>query len=164
MPNWWPFKQKDDPQTLYAAAKETIWSEFDAQQARGVSRQAVLQQIEQQTAVLMDQQAQTPDVRAKLQVLEDYDAILRPQVMQNLSQGKAHEIAGRVDEAVVCFETAVTDQVTTRFPFEHLRVIYVRRKEYAEALRICQAAVTNPHLSARDHEHFQKWIDKLTAV
>jgi hypothetical protein len=56
---------------------------------------------------------------------------------------------------------AVQDQVSTRFPYEHLRIIYRRNNYLDDALRVCQTAVENPFLSEQDRAHFQNWVEKL---
>jgi hypothetical protein len=70
-------------------------------------------------------------------------------------------MAGDVAGAIGYYETAVVDQVSSRFPYEHLRVIYRRQEKYEDARRICLAALDNPFLSDQDHEHFRTWAEKF---
>ncbi len=81
--------------------------------------------------------------------------------MQTLHMGRTLEMAGRVDEAIGYYETAVADQISTRFPYEHLRVIYWRQEAYADTLRVCKAAIDNPFLRSDDHAYFQIWVNRL---
>lgn len=165
MPNWWPFgkKEKVDADALFREAEAELRTELAQQQAAGVPRQALLLTLEKE-GVALEESPHTPEVKARLRALDLVYSELRPQVLGNLSTGKGHEMAGRVAEAVDCYETAVTDQVATRFPYEHLRIIYNRQSRYDDALRICTAALQNPHLSDSDRAHFQKWADRFGAA
>jgi hypothetical protein len=70
-------------------------------------------------------------------------------------------MAGQIEAACHHYEQAVRDQVATRFPYEHLRVIYRREKKIDEAQRVCLLATKNPFLSEKDHAHFHKWFEKF---
>lgn len=53
------------------------------------------------------------------------------------------EKLGRTDEAVELYELNVHDKVRALIPYERLLVIYVRRGDYDNAIRICQEAARN---------------------
>ncbi|MFO7539132.1 MAG: hypothetical protein R6X32_13910 [Chloroflexota bacterium] len=99
--------------------------------------------------------------KAKLRAYDLLYSDLHQALLYNLSEGKSREMAGDVAGAIGFYETAVTDQVSSRFPYEHLRVIYHRQKNYEDARRICLAALDNPFLSEQDHNHFRTWADKF---
>lgn len=163
MAKWWPFGQKKnevDEQALFRQAEGQLRAQIQRGQTEGVSGQALLAWL-QQEAELLAKEERTPASKAMLRAYDLLYEELQPQVMQAVSDGRAYEMAGQVAEAVRCYETAVSDQVATRFPFEHLRVIYIREKQYDEALRICQAAITNPFLSEKDQAHFANWAKRL---
>ena len=113
----------------------------------------------------LEQAPTTPESSAKLRAYDLLYSEIRPRMMESLNSGRAHEMAGRIPDAIKNYEDAVADQIPMRFPYEHLRVIYRRQEQYADALRVCQLAIANPYLSEKDHQHFQKWEAKFkTAV
>lgn len=169
MPTWWPFK-KDAPQSnlrqhedqAYQAALNALRQQVGSQLLGGQSKQAILKALLAQAEAL-ETGAASPEAKGQLRAYDQLHAELRSELLQNLQMGRALEMAGRVDEAIGFYETAVADQMSTRFPYEHLRVIYWRRESYADTLRICKAAVANPFLSSSDHAYFQGWADRLEA-
>jgi hypothetical protein len=162
MPSWLPFKKrsKADPEALYRTAAQELQEFYDSQTAAGLSRQAILQYIQMQLT-LLEQQAATPESKAQLRAYDGFYEQLEESIRFNLSAGKQHEVAGELDQAVAHYEMAVQDQVSTRFPYEHLRIIYRRNNYLEEAVRVCQTAVENPFLSQQDRVHFQRWVEKL---
>lgn len=164
MSGWWPFNKKKETQAVTSdglrAAEAALRQEIERGLANGRSRQALFSQIEQE-ALALEKEPPTAPNKARLYALDTLHAELKSQLMGNLSQGKALEMAGQVDEAVAFYETAVADQIASRFPYEHLRVIYVRRKQYAEARRVCQAAIANPFLDEKAQAHFRTWAERL---
>jgi tetratricopeptide (TPR) repeat protein len=163
MPKWWPF-QKDDSQAVetaaFKAAESTLRDQIKQQQAEGVSAQAILYFIESQSQAL-EQTEQTAEIKGKLRAFDLLFSELRPRLLDNLSSGKALEMAGQIEAACQHYEQAIKDQAATRFPYEHLRVIYRREGKLEDALRVCQAAAQNPFLSKSDHAHFHSWEQRL---
>lgn len=53
------------------------------------------------------------------------------------------ENAGRLDEAIQLYEANVTDGFQGVYPYERLRAIYMERKDYQNAIRVCEAAIAN---------------------
>ncbi|MEZ4593096.1 MAG: hypothetical protein R3D55_18435 [Chloroflexota bacterium] len=163
MPKWWPF-QKENPNAAENAAfdqaEANLRNQIKEQQAQGTSAQAILREIEAQTQAL-EKAEQTVDVKGKLRALDLVYSELHPRLLNNVSQGKVLEMAGQIAQACEYYEKAVQDQIATRFPYEHLRVIYRREGKFAQALRICQLATQNPFLSDKDRAHFQQWAEKL---
>lgn len=164
MTGWWPFNKKKETQAvtteMLRAAEAELRTEVAQGLANGRSRQSLFNQIEQE-ALALEKEPPTPQNKARLYALDTLHAELNRQLLDSLSQGKALEMAGQVDEAVGYYETAVADQIASRFPYEHLRVIYVRRKQYDEARRICQAALANPFLDEKAQAHFLTWAGRL---
>lgn len=168
MPKWWPFgKEKTsvvDEEALFLQHEAVLRRRFDEALANGHPRQQLLFQIEQESSKL-EQEAQVPEAKAKLRAYDLLYSEIRPRMMANLTNGKNHEMAGQIEEAVQSFHAAAKDHVPTRFPYEHLRVIYFRQQKLEKARQICKDALQNPYLSDKDHDHFKKWIAKLeTAV
>jgi tetratricopeptide (TPR) repeat protein len=164
MPKWWPFQQKEDSAAVenaaFAQAEADLRAHIKQQQAEGVSAQAILYFIESQSQKL-EKEEQTATVKGKLRAFDLLYSEIHPRLMDNLSTGKALEMAGQIAEACQHYEQAMRDQVSTRFPYEHLRVIYRREGKFEEALRVCRLAIENPFLSERDQVHFRQWAEKL---
>lgn len=59
-------------------------------------------------------------------------------IVDRNQRGQAHEKAGDIDAAITEYEANVTDQADTPHPYDRLRIIYARRKDYANAIRICE--------------------------
>lgn len=51
------------------------------------------------------------------------------------------EKSGKIDEAINLYEKNVADYADTPHPYNRLRVIYTKRKQYAEAIRVCKAYI-----------------------
>lgn len=164
MPKWWPFAPKENTHAAenaaFKTAESTLRNQIKQQQAEGVSAQAILYFIETQSQKL-EQAADTPEVKGQLRAFDLLYSELHPRLLENLSSGKALEMAGQIEAACAHYEQAVKDQVSTRFPYEHLRVIYRREGQLAEALRVCQLAGQNPFLNESDQTHFSGWAEKL---
>ena len=163
MSKWWPFKKtaQIDEEALYHQAAADLQALYDSQRAENMSRQAILKYIEMESKML-EAQPESPELKAKLRANDGFYDQLKEGMKFNLTAGRKHEMANELDQAVAHYEMAVEDQVSTRFPYEHLRIIY-RRNDYIEdALRICETAVANPFLNKDDHTHFQKWADRFT--
>ena len=162
MTKWWPFKKQTvDSEALFRETEATLRQQFESALANGTSRQALIHKIETESQQL-EQETPTPQIKATLRTYDLLYSELRPRMLGNLSAGKAHEMAGQVDEAIVAYEAAMLDEVPTRFPYEHLRVIYRRQGQFEDALRVCKTAVSNPFLSEKDHAHFQSWVEKFS--
>ncbi len=56
---------------------------------------------------------------------------------------QAHDLekAGHADEAIVLYEMNVSEGCRGAYPYERLRSIYTARHDYANAIRVCEAAV-----------------------
>lgn len=162
MPKWWPFKRKDEvnPEELFRQTEAELRERLAAAEKAGESRQALLVLLQTEAAAL-EAAGETAVNKAKLRAYDLLYSDLHQALLHNLGEGKAKEMAGDVAGAIGYYETAVADQVSSRFPYEHLRVIYRRQEKYDDARRVCLAAVANPFLSDRDHAHFRTWAEKL---
>lgn len=166
MPNWWPFKKQspvENPELAYRAAEIALRQEIESRLQTGMSRQSILHFIETESQVL-EKSATSMAEKARLRALDGVYGRIKNDLLSNLSEGKSYEMAGRLEEAITCYETAVSDQIATRFPYEHLRIIYRQRNQPDEALRVCRLAAQNPYLSPADHAHFQTWAQKLETI
>ena len=164
MPDWWPFKKKTEKAVRMQdirAAEAALRQQVAQQAAAGQSRQAIVKQLAAEMATL-ESQPPTPESRARLYALDKVYAEQHAALGENLQAGQALEMAGRVEEAIPFYETAVADQIASRLPYEHLRSIYLRRQQPDDARRICQAALDNPFLDEKNQAHFRTWVEKLS--
>ena len=61
-------------------------------------------------------------------------------VERNLT-GRAYEKESRIEEAIALYEQNVKDFADTPHPYERLRIIYTKQKNYDDAIRVCQAYI-----------------------
>lgn len=54
-------------------------------------------------------------------------------------QGRDLEKAGHLDDAIRLYEINVTQGFDGPFPYERLRIIYLKQKAYDRAIRVCEA-------------------------
>ena len=66
--------------------------------------------------------------------------LLDVMVDRNLN-GKTLEAACEVDKAIALYEENVLDLFDGDHPYNRLRVIYTKRKQFAEAIRVCRIFV-----------------------
>ena len=66
--------------------------------------------------------------------------LFRVMVDRNLT-GKSLESAGKVDEAIQLYEANVDEWFAGDHPYDRLRVIYTRRKQHSDAIRVCRQFV-----------------------
>jgi tetratricopeptide (TPR) repeat protein len=86
-------------------------------------------------------------------------------------KGKDFEGAGKLDKAIELYEANVADWFIGDYPYNRLRLIYSKRKQLDEAIRVCNAFVRmadtlfgqgskRGDLTAK-REKFTQWIEKL---
>jgi hypothetical protein len=74
-------------------------------------------------------------------LLREVEAQISGVMSERNVQARRFEHSGRTDEAVALWEANVADGFQGAEPYESLRVVYTTRKDYANAIRICEAAV-----------------------
>lgn len=100
----------------------------------------------------------------------EVDRVFNALYQQN-TRGIELEQAGRVDEAIKFYERSVADWFGGNHPYDRLRIIYTRREQYDDAIRVCRAFVQmaetlielgakRPDLKPK-REKFLEWIAKL---
>ena len=130
MPKWWPFKKSEsqqntsykDEETAYRQAVVALQRQIAEELHAGTSRQAILKTVQAESETLA-QASPTSETKGRLRAYDELYEGFRTEMMRNLQNGRALEMSGRVDEAIPFYETAVADQMSTRFPYEHLRII-----------------------------------------
>jgi hypothetical protein len=162
MSKWWPFKKEPqvDEDALFRVAAAELENLYDTQRSDGMSRQAILKYIEMQS-LMLENLPQTAETKATLRANDAFHEQLQQSIQFNLTAGRQHEMAGQLEQAVSHYEMALEDQVSTRFPYEHLRIIYRRNNYFEDALRVCAAAVQNPFLNEKERQHFQTWAERF---
>ena len=165
MAKWYSFgkNRATDDETLFLEQEAILRQRFEEAVAAGHPRQQLLFQIEQESSKL-EHGEDTAVNKAKLRVYDLLYGEIRSRMFSTLTDGKNYEMAGQTNEAIRCFQAAIQDQVPTRFPYEHLRVIYRQRQQEVQALEVCKMALQNPYLSEKDHDHFRTWISKLDLI
>lgn len=80
-------------------------------------------------------------------------------VSRNL-KGKGYEKSGKIAKAKELYEANVRDLFLGSHPYERLRIIYTRERQYANAIRICE---TYMKLLGSEEEinEYRKKIDLL---
>lgn len=78
-------------------------------------------------------------------------------------EGQELEKKGRVDEAINLYEANVADRVDTPFPYDRLRIIYTKRKDYQNAIRACEAHLetSRKYYPESDTSKLEEQIAKL---
>ena len=99
------------------------------------------------------------------------DEIANRHLMRN-GLGRQAEDEGDVDAAIAYHERNVAEMTGGSLPYERLRIIYRRRKQYDDAIRVCQRFVEmadrliemgSPRSNLqKKRQHFQDWIEKMT--
>lgn len=56
-------------------------------------------------------------------------------------KGQELEKQSKIDKAIALYESNIADFVDTPAPYDRLRVIYTKRKQYADAIRACEAFI-----------------------
>lgn len=73
----------------------------------------------------------------------DADARFSAMVDRNLT-GIDLERAGAIDRAIALYEANVAESFIGSHPYERLRIIYTKQRDYPNALRVCRAYLALP--------------------
>lgn len=156
----WPFKKKQkltpvNAQEL-AAARKHYDSLVNRQLKAGVPRQHIWNELI----------AMKPKGLANLTARSEAEhAIATIMVDRNL-RGKDLEKHGKINQAIPLYEANLTDRFDGTHPYERLRIIYTQRRDYRNAIRVCQAYIdleNQRQPNARHKPKFAAHIKKLTA-
>ena len=96
--------------------------------------------------------------------------LLDVMVDRNLN-GKTLETKGKVDKAIALYEENVLDLFDGNYPYDRLRVIYTKRNQLAEAIRVCKTFTRIVDKLMKEgsersdlnpkRDKFMSWIEKL---
>lgn len=157
----WPWKKKKQPlpgtsDEELAAARKHFQSIVDHELKRGVPRQVIWNQLmAMKLKGLADLRARSEAERAILTVMVD----------RNL-KGKDLEKQGKVDQAIPLYEANLVDHFIGTHPYERLRIIYTKRQDYQNAIRVCEtrlAIETERHANQATRRTIIEQIEKLRA-
>ena len=119
---------------------------------------------------LLDWENRKPSFEEKEASMKVASHLLDVMVDRNLN-GKALEAAGEVDEAMTLYEENVSDLFEGDHPYDRLRVIYTKRKQFAQAIRVCRTFVKIADMLVEEgsrrgdlkpkRDKFMSWIEKL---
>lgn len=72
------------------------------------------------------------------------------------------EKAGDIEEAIFLYEVSVADAFIGSHPYDRLRILYTRAKQYDEAIRVCRAYLALPDRpNGQNKPRFAEWVEKL---
>jgi tetratricopeptide (TPR) repeat protein len=143
----WPFskpKKKSKAQILNWAQE---------QMEKGISRQDICTQL-----LNIDRSKMSvEEMQAYSEAEHDLFGVM---VNRNLL-GESLEKEGRTDEAINLYEQNVMDKFIGTHPYERLRIVYTKRKDFENAIRICQAYIKLPHQNNGKKTKFEDYLKKL---
>lgn len=111
---------------------------------------------------LMDMQSETNDVK-EMQVLASVADALEGTIVDRNMKGMALEKQGEEDKAIALYEANVADRFDGSHPYNRLRILYKTRGNYMDAIRVCEAYITNSGQDQKLCESFRSEIGKLKA-
>lgn len=157
----WPWKKKTQPlpgsyEEELVAARKHFESLVNHELKRGVPRQVIWNQL---TAMKLKGLANLT-ARAEAE-----SAVAKVMVDRNL-KGKDLEKRGKIDQAIPLYEANLVDRFGGTHPYERLRIIYTKRQDYRNAIRVCQAYIdlaNQREVNARLKPKFAAHIKKLNA-
>lgn len=74
-------------------------------------------------------------------------------------RGQSLEKEGRIEEATQEYERLLEEEIDTPFTYRRLAIIYSKRKESEEELRVLQAAIKN--VPVENSKHYQWFAERL---
>ena len=135
----------------------------NGQIGHGVPRQVVWN-------YLLDRENRKLSFEEKEASMKVASRLLDIMVDRNLN-GKTLEAGGEVDKAIALYEENVSDLFDGSHPYDRLRVIYTKRKQFAEAIRVCRIFVNITDILIQEgsecsnlnptRDKFMSWIEKL---
>ena len=152
MPKWWPFGKKEKSFEQHMDELRE-WAELEM--AAGKTRQdicALLLKGNSQIFALNELQA-----RAALE-----KELFNVFVERNM-EGSKLEKSGNVDGAMALYLANVNDGFVGTHPYERLRIIYAKRKDFEKAAVICERFVVLPDVTKKKWAKYAEWAEKYRA-
>lgn len=66
---------------------------------------------------------------------------IEDKIVERNMKGQQLEKELRIDEAIKLYEKNIAEFADTPYPYERLRIIFTKRKQYDDAIRVCQAYI-----------------------
>ena len=132
-------------------AQILMWAQ--EQMKQGVSRQAICIQLLNVDTGKMS----LDEMQAYLEAERELSGVM---VNRNL-RGKMLEKSDHIDEAAALYEENIEDKFIGSHPYERLRIIYTKRKDYVSAIRVCRAYLNLPTKEGKKRIRFQDHLEKL---
>ena len=103
---------------------------------------------------------QLPQVEQSIADLErEFDQAQYREAAEGNMSGQSLEKEGKIDEAIVEYERLLDAGVDTPFTYRRLAIIYSKRKEREEELRVLRAAMEN--VPKGNSKHYQWFADRF---
>mgnify|MGYP000933226594 CR=1 FL=1 len=126
-----------------------LWGEDQIE--RGTPRQLICEMLVSTAEKLMaNKEAQFGDniklyvaLRAAAKAITEAERKLYTPMINRNAEGIRLENAGQTDDAIKLYEANIRDMSRSITPYERLRVLYLRRRDFVNAIRVCQAAIRN---------------------
>jgi hypothetical protein len=112
------------------------------------------------------------ELSAKVSKTEDFQTMLayhnaadkmEKMVVDRNLKGKEYEKAGEEGKAIRLYEANVRDCFDGSHPYERLRIIYTYKKKYKDAIRVCDAYISNGQQDPKLKEKYIQVIKDLSA-
>ena len=152
---FWKKKTKTYEEELAAARKEYA-TLVERKLKAGVPRQHIWNEL--MSLKLKDLASLTARAEAE-------HAVATVMVDRNL-RGKELEAKGKLDQAIPLYEANLVDRFVGTHPYERLRIIYTARKDYPNAIRVCEthmAVETERNANKATKRAINDQIEKLRA-
>ena len=143
----WPFSKSKKRNKI----RILKWAQ--EQMKQGVTRQVICNQL-----INVDRRKMSLDeMQAYLEAEQELFGVM---VDRNL-RGKTLEKSDHIDEAIALYEKNIADEFIGSHPYERLRIIYTRRKDYSNAIRVCRAYLNLSPKEGKKRTRFQDHLEKL---
>jgi len=135
-------------------SKKSYWLKWaDGQMKQGLSRWDVAMQL------LQSSHASADELRARLDAQSDLSNVF----LQRNQDGMDLEKQGQIEEAIVLYQTNIAEGFTGQHPYERLRILYTKQKNYDKAIEICKAYLALPDIAPKKRVKFSRDLEKLKA-
>lgn len=133
----WPFSKTKSKSKGKNKTQVLTWAE--KQHAAGVPLMAVWNEIMNSTT--LEDGAEV--IYAHTQAGDEIFNVM----FERNQEGKKLESDELIDEAIIVYEKNVADQFIGLHPYDRLRIIYTKQKDYNGAIRVCQSYINLPRSS-----------------
>lgn len=83
--------------------------------------------------------------------------------LERNQRGSEAEQQGNLDAAIELFEANLVDGFTGQHSYDRLRIIYTKRKDWPNVIRVCRAYLAIPNTTEAKRAKFEKALIKAEA-